>query len=108
MFDNEGHWIDDPLAVINANPDFSGLGMNPIFQSNRKTKNMEKGSDWREKCCNQCKYKFVEYNGKQLQCGFSKCTDEDVAKFNERNGCQGIREYLETGIFPERAKKTED
>ena len=40
MFDNKGHWIDDPLEVINANLDFSGLGMNPIFQSNRKTKNI--------------------------------------------------------------------
>ena len=62
-------------------------------------------SDWREKCCNQCKYKFVEYKGKQHQCGFSKCTDEEVAEFNEHNGCQGIREYLETGVFPERGRK---
>ena len=29
MFDNEGHYIDDPLDVVNANPDFSGLGMEP-------------------------------------------------------------------------------
>ena len=64
--------------------------------------------DWREKCCDQCKYKFVEYKGKQHQCGFSKCTDEEVAEFNEHNGCQGIREYLETGNFPERARKTKD
>ena len=63
--------------------------------------------DWREKCCDQCKYKFAEYNGKQHQCGFSQCSDEDVLDFTERHGCQGIREYLETGIFPERARKTE-
>lgn len=29
MFDNEGHWIDDSLDVVNAKPDFSGLGMEP-------------------------------------------------------------------------------
>ncbi len=29
MFDNEGHWIDDPLDVVNAKPDFSGLGIEP-------------------------------------------------------------------------------
>ena len=29
MFDNEGHWIDDPLDVVNAKPDFSELGMEP-------------------------------------------------------------------------------
>ena len=62
-------------------------------------------SDWREKCCDQCKYKFVEYKGKQQQCGFSKCTDEEVAEFNEHHGCQGIREYLKTGVFPERGRK---
>ena len=62
-------------------------------------------SDWREKCCAQCKYKFVEYKGKQHQCDFSKCTDEEVAEFNEHHGCQGIREYLKTGVFPERGRK---
>ena len=62
--------------------------------------------DWREKCCNQCRYKFTKYEGEQYQCDFSKSTDEDVLKFNELKGCQGIREYLETGIFPERARKT--
>ena len=61
--------------------------------------------DWREKCCNQCRYQFIKYEGKQLQCGFSKCTDEDVLEFDKWHGCQGIREYLETGIFPERARK---
>ena len=64
--------------------------------------------DWREKCCNQCRYKFVKYEGKQYQCDVSKSTDEDVLEFNELHGCQGIREYLETGIFPERARKTKD
>jgi hypothetical protein len=32
MFDNEGHWIDDPLDVVNAKPDFSGLGIEPQAQ----------------------------------------------------------------------------
>lgn len=63
--------------------------------------------DWREKCCNQCRYKFTKYEGKQYQCDFSKSTDEDVLKFNKLKGCQGILEYLETGIFPERARKTD-
>ena len=26
MFDNEGHFIDDPLAIVNAKPDFEGMG----------------------------------------------------------------------------------
>ena len=49
--------------------------------------------------------KIHEYKGKQHQCGFSKCTDEGVTEFNEHHGCQGIREYLETGVFPERGRK---
>ena len=65
-------------------------------------------SDWRKKCCAQCKYQFIEFEGKKLPCSFSKSTDEEVAEFNEHNGCQGIREYLETGNFPERARKTKD
>ena len=78
-------------------------------EENTKPKDSKNGetyrSDWREKCCDQCKHKFVEYNGKQFQCSFSKCTDEEVVEFDEHNGCQGIREYLETGIFPERGRK---
>ena len=35
MFDNEGHWIDDPLMVVNAKPDFSGLGMKPIHKKKK-------------------------------------------------------------------------
>ncbi len=27
MFDNEGHMIDDPLAVVGVKPDFSGMGL---------------------------------------------------------------------------------
>ena len=27
---NDGHFIDDPLYVVNVEPDFSGLGMEPI------------------------------------------------------------------------------
>jgi len=27
---DDGHYIDDPLMVVNAKPDFSGLGMQPI------------------------------------------------------------------------------
>ncbi len=26
MFDNDGHFIDDPLAIVNAKPDFEGIG----------------------------------------------------------------------------------
>ena len=81
-------------------------------EENTKPKDSKNGetcrSDWREKCCDQCKHKFVEYNGKQFQCSFSKCTDEEVVEFDEHNGCQGIREYLETGNFPERARKIKD
>jgi hypothetical protein len=36
MMDNEGHWIDDPLDVVNAKPDFSGLGMEPKHKQKRK------------------------------------------------------------------------
>ena len=28
MFDEEGHWIDDPYMVVNTKIDFSGLGIN--------------------------------------------------------------------------------
>ena len=35
MFDNEGHWIDDPLDVMNTKPDFSGLGMEPKHKQKR-------------------------------------------------------------------------
>ena len=36
MIDEEGHWIDEPLMVINAKPDFSGMGLEPIKTKNRK------------------------------------------------------------------------
>jgi hypothetical protein len=62
----------------------------------------ERLKDWREKCCGQCKYHFVEYKGNKLACVFSKCSDEEVVNFPKYSGCQGIREYLETGVFPER------
>lgn len=26
MFDNDGHFIDDPLGIVNAKPDFEGIG----------------------------------------------------------------------------------
>ena len=26
MTDNDGHFIDDPLAIVNAKPDFEGIG----------------------------------------------------------------------------------
>jgi len=32
MFDNEKHYIDDPLDVVNAKPDFSGIGSMPKFK----------------------------------------------------------------------------
>ena len=45
MFDNEGHWIDDPLDVVNAKPDFSGLGIEPkqtsAVYSSKELVNME-------------------------------------------------------------------
>ncbi len=63
---------------------------------------------WREKCCGQCKFRAVEYNGKEYTCSFSQCSDEEVLKFDEHNGCQGIRQYLMRGIFPEYAKETKE
>ena len=65
----------------------------------------ERLKDWREKCCAQCKYQFVEFNGKKLPCVFSKSTDEAVSKFDKSNGCQGVFEYLHTGVFPKRGRK---
>lgn len=32
MFDNEGHYIDDPLHMVIAKPDFSGIGSMPKFK----------------------------------------------------------------------------
>ena len=29
MIDNDGHFIDDPLAIVNTKPDFTGMGLNP-------------------------------------------------------------------------------
>lgn len=29
MFDNDGHFIDDPLAIVNEKPDFTGMGLDP-------------------------------------------------------------------------------
>ena len=68
----------------------------------------ERIKDWREKCCGQCKFRPVEYNGKTYPCKFSQCSDEEVLEFDEHNGCQGIRKYLMTGIFPEYARKTKE
>ena len=31
---DDGHFIDDPLMVVNAKPDFEGLGMEPIHNDN--------------------------------------------------------------------------
>ena len=33
----DGHFIDDPLYVVNAKPDFSGLGMEPIHKQKKGT-----------------------------------------------------------------------
>ena len=46
MFDNEGHWIDDPLMVVNANPDFSGLGMKPIHKKKKVTMKQKNLNFW--------------------------------------------------------------
>ena len=62
-------------------------------------------SDWREKCCCQCKYHFIEHKGKKYPCSFSLCSDEEALRFDETNGCQGVYEYLKTGAFPERGRK---
>ena len=61
-------------------------------------------SDWREKCCDQCKYHFIEHNGQKYPCSFSKCSDEEALGFEKANGCQGVYEYLKTGVFPERGR----
>lgn len=65
----------------------------------------ERIKDWHEKCCEQCKHLHMKYEDKDILCGFSKSTDEDVLSFTPGHGCQGIREYLETGVFPERGRK---
>ena len=31
---DDGHFIDDPLVIVNAKPDFEGLGMEPIYNDN--------------------------------------------------------------------------
>ena len=61
--------------------------------------------DWREKCCAQCKYHFIEYNGQKYQCSFSKCSDEEALGFDKANGCIGVYEYLKTGMIPERVRR---
>ena len=33
MFDNEGHWIDDPLTVVGVKPDFSGMGLSKKIEN---------------------------------------------------------------------------
>lgn len=32
---DDGHYIDDPLVVVNAKPDFSGMGLHPIHPNGR-------------------------------------------------------------------------
>jgi hypothetical protein len=34
---DDGHYIDDPLVVVNAKPDFSGMGLHPIHPNGRPT-----------------------------------------------------------------------
>lgn len=41
MFDNEGHYIDDPLVVVNAEPDFSGIGEIPVIRPMEVIKMMQ-------------------------------------------------------------------
>lgn len=60
---------------------------------------------WHDKCCNQCKYRFVKHGDKYAQCAYSRCSDREALNFTSGHGCQGVREYLETGIFPERGCK---
>jgi len=40
MFDNEGHWIDDPPEVVSTKPDFSGLGLVRHLTDKEKLKKM--------------------------------------------------------------------
>lgn len=61
--------------------------------------------DWRDKCCGQCKFHKIKCAGKTATCAFSQCSDEEALDFTKGHGCQGIREYLETGVFPERGCK---
>lgn len=48
MFDNDGHYIDDPLDVVNAKPDFSGLGMEPQHKQKGTMTNKEAIDRWAE------------------------------------------------------------
>jgi hypothetical protein len=60
--------------------------------------------DWRKNCCAVCKWrKFGEH--KSLNCAMQNFdqTDKDPG-FK----CDAVREYLQTGIVPERIKKSED
>ena len=74
--------------------------------------NKDKGErlkDWREKCCGQCKHHFIEYEGKKYPCSISLSTDDEVLESMTGNyGCLGIREYIETGVFPDRARKVQN
>lgn len=36
MFDNDGHFIDDPLAIVNAKPDFEGIGYASTADNNKE------------------------------------------------------------------------
>ena len=40
---DDRHFIDDPLMVVNAKPDFSGLGIEPKHK--QKKKNYDKQRD---------------------------------------------------------------
>lgn len=39
---NDGHFIDDPLNVVNVTPDFSGLGMEPIHKNKGTMEEIDK------------------------------------------------------------------
>ena len=45
----DGHFIDDPLYVVNAKPDFSGLGMEPKHKQKKGTMTNKESIDrWAE------------------------------------------------------------
>lgn len=35
ILDDDGHFIDDPLFVVNVDLDFSNLGLNPIHHGSK-------------------------------------------------------------------------
>lgn len=47
----DGHFIDDPLMVVNVKPDFEGLGIEPIHQECMTDENKKKIYNAARKVC---------------------------------------------------------